>query len=541
VANPDNAWWQTGVIYQVYPRSFQDTNADGVGDLRGIVDRLDYLRALGVNAVWVSPFFPSPMADFGYDVSNYCDVDPLFGTMADFDALLQAVHARGMKLIMDFVPNHTSDQHPWFVESRGSRTNPKRDWYLWRDPAPGGGVPNNWMSHFGGPGWTLDETTGQYYFHSFLKEQPDLNWRNTEVREALYAAMRFWLDRGVDGFRMDVLWLLIKDDEFRDNPVNPDYHGGPSLWQVLSMYTADQPETHTIVREMRALMDGYSARTGDERVLIGEIYLPIKALVKYYGATTGNGTPHLVGAQMPFNFHLIQTGWQAPLIAELIREYEAALPEGAWPNWVLGNHDQTRLATRIGAAQARVAAMLLLTLRGTPTLYYGDELGMPDAWVSPSQVRDPAEKNQPGIGQGRDPERSPMLWENRENAGFTAPGVATWLPLVWDWPKFTVETEQADAGTMLKLYQRLLQLRRERPELHSCEVSDVASANGVLSYVRSCGGLRIQVLLNMTHDPRSVDCGAGRVLLSSFMDRDDAVDGKVELRGDEGVVIALGS
>ncbi len=541
MANPDNAWWQTGVIYQVYPRSFQDTNADGVGDLRGIVDRLDYLRALGVNAVWVSPFFPSPMADFGYDVSNYCDVDPLFGTMADFDALLQAVHARGMKLIMDFVPNHTSDQHPWFVESRGSRTNPKRDWYLWRDPAPGGGVPNNWMSHFGGPGWTLDETTGQYYFHSFLKEQPDLNWRNTEVREALYAAMRFWLDRGVDGFRMDVLWLLIKDDEFRDNPVNPDYHGGPSLWQVLSMYTADQPETHTIVREMRALMDGYSARTGDERVLIGEIYLPIKALVKYYGATTGNGTPHLVGAQMPFNFHLIQTGWQAPLIAELIREYEAALPEGAWPNWVLGNHDQTRLATRIGAAQARVAAMLLLTLRGTPTLYYGDELGMPDAWVSPSQVRDPAEKNQPGIGQGRDPERSPMLWENRENAGFTAPGVATWLPLVWDWPKFTVETEQADAGTMLKLYQRLLQLRRERPELHSCEVSDVASANGVLSYVRSCGGLRIQVLLNMTHDPRSVDCGAGRVLLSSFMDRDDAVDGKVELRGDEGVVIALGS
>ncbi len=451
VIDPSTLWWRNGVIYQVYPRSFQDLNADGVGDLRGILARLDHFVSLGVDAVWISPFYPSPMADFGYDVANYTDVDPLFGTLADFDALVAAMHERGLRLILDFVPNHTSNQHPWFLESRSSRTNPKRDWYLWRDPAPGGGPPNNWMSHFGGAGWTYDECTGQYYYHSFLREQPDLNWRNPEVRAAMYAAMRFWLERGVDGFRMDVLWLLIKDDQFRDNPPNPDYKGGSSLWSVLPMYTADQPETHAIVQQMRALLDEYDRAGADRRDLpadpgAGEILRP---------AAEGPA-PHLLGAQMPFNFHLILTGWQAPLVAELIRQYEAALPPGAWPNWVLGNHDQSRLATRIGAAQARVAAVLLLTLRGTPTLYYGDELGMPDARIAPNEVQDPAEKNQPGIGQGRDPERSPMLWENRENAGFTAAGVKTWLPLVWDWPGFTVETETADAGTMLKLYQRLL-------------------------------------------------------------------------------------
>ena len=529
-------WWRDGVIYQVYPRSFQDSTADGVGDLQGILRRLDYLVALGVDAVWISPFYPSPMADFGYDVANYTDVDPLFGTLADFDALIAGMHERGLKLILDFVPNHTSDRHAWFLESRSSRESAKRDWYLWRDPAPDGGVPNNWMSNFGGPGWTLDQGTGQYYYHSFLKEQPDLNWRNPAVREAMYGAMRFWLERGVDGFRMDVLWLLIKDDEFRSNPPNPDYQGGSSLWSVLPMRTADQPETLTIVREMRELLDEYS-----ERVLIGEIYLPIRALVKYYGEAVTGPTPHLLGAQMPFNFHLIQTGWQAPLIAELIREYEAALPAGAWPNWVLGNHDQKRLVSRIGAAQARVAAVLLLTLRGTPTLYYGDELGMPDAQIGADQVRDPAEKNQPGIGQGRDPERSPMLWENVENAGFTVAGVATWLPMVWDWPKFTVETEDADWGTSLKLYRALLALRRARPELYAGEILEVVAASGVLSYVRRLGHGQVQVFLNMTDEERWMECGPGRLLLSSALDREHpVVQGMLELRANEAVVIQMG-
>jgi alpha-glucosidase len=529
-ARADNAgaWWRNGVIYQIYPRSFQDSNADGVGDLRGIAARLDYLVEVGVNAIWISPFYPSPMADFGYDVADYTGVDPLFGSMADFDELLAATHARGLKMILDFVPNHTSDQHPWFLESRSSRSNPKRDWYLWRDAAPDGGPQNNWMSHFGGSGWTWDESTRQYYYHSFLTQQPDLNWRNPAVREAMYGAMRFWLDKGVDGFRMDVLWLLIKDDQFRPNPPNPEYTGGNTLWSVLPRYTADQPETHAIVGEMRALLDGYG-----ERVLIGEIYLPIKELVAYYGET-----PHLLGAQMPFNFHLILTQWQADLIADLIQQYEAALPAGAWPNWVLGNHDQKRLASRVGPEQARVAAMLLLTLRGTPTLYYGDELGMPDARIAPEDVQDPAEKNQPGIGQGRDPERSPMLWENRENAGFTAPGVKTWLPMVWDWPHSTVETENADAGSFLSLYRRLLQLRRLMVSLHAGEIAEVRSQEGVLSYQRISGDDRVEVHLNFTHEVRWVECLQGRLLATTRSDRDGmAVGGWIELRANEGVVV----
>ena len=516
-------WWQDGAIYQIYLRSFQDSNGDGVGDLRGILARLDYLVKLGVDAIWISPFYPSPMADFGYDVADYCNVDPLFGTLADFDALLEAMHQRGLKLILDFVPNHTSNQHPWFVESRSSRTNPKRDWYLWHDPAPNGDPPNNWMSHFGGSGWTLDPTTGQFYFHSFLAEQPDLNWRLPDVREAMYAAMRFWLDRGIDGFRMDVLWLLIKDDLFRNNPETGE-----------AVFNADQPETLAIVHQMRTLLDQYP-----DRVLIGEIYLPLRRLVRYYGEVAEDPVPHLDGANLPFNFHLILTPWEADPIAALIRDYEAVLPHGAWPNYVLGNHDQKRLASRIGPAQARVAAVLLLTLRGTPTLYYGDELGMPDACISLNQVRDPAETNRPGQGRGRDPERSPMVWQNIENAGFTASGVATWLPLVWDWPNYSVDTEEADVRTILQLYRSLLALRRKRPELHAGTIDEVCAQDGVLSYERHSAAGKIRILLNMTDEERWLECAPGKILLSSWLDRDNVVTGWVELRRNEAIILDL--
>ena len=533
-------WWHDGVIYQIYPRSFQDSGTDGVGDLRGILSRLDYLVELGVDAVWISPFYPSPMADFGYDVADYTGVDPLFGTMADFDALIAGAHQRGLKLILDFVPNHTSDQHPWFLASQSARSNPKRDWYLWRDPAPGGGPPNNWLSNFGGPAWTFDPPTGQYFYHSFLPQQPDLNWRNPAVREALYAAMRFWLDKGVDGFRMDVLWLLIKDDQFRSNPPNPAFEGGSSFWAVLPKYTADQPETHEIVREMRALLDQYA-----DRVLIGEIYLPIRELVAYYGPDlpliTAPEVPQLAGAQMPFNFHLIESAWQADVIAQLIREYEAALPPGAWPNWVLGNHDQKRLASRVCAAQARVAAVLLLTLRGTPTLYYGDELGMPDARIFPADVRDPAELRQPRLGFGRDPERSPMLWNNQENAGFTAPGTHTWLPLVWDWPQFTVESQLADTRSTLCLYRTLLAMRRRCPALVAGSVSQVRARDGVLSYLRAApGGEQLEVHLNLTGDERFVECSRGHLLLSSHLDvTDTELAWDLRLRPNEAVILQL--
>jgi alpha-glucosidase len=531
-------WWRDGVIYQVYPRSFQDSNGDGVGDLAGILARLDYLAALGVDAVWISPFYPSPMADFGYDVADYTGVDPLFGTLADFDTLLAGIHARGLKLILDFVPNHSSDQHPWFLQSRSSRDNPKRDWYLWRDAALDGGPPNNWMSNFGGPAWTWDERTQQYYYHSFLPEQPDLNWRNPAVRDAIFNAMRFWLDKGVDGFRMDVLWLLIKDDQFRSNPPNPEFTGGSSFWSILPTYTADQPETHEIVRQMRALLEQYN-----ERVLIGEIYLPLNELVRYYGpsGTHTKETPHLVGAQMPFNFHLIQTAWQASLIAELIRNYEAALPTGAWPNWVLGNHDQHRLATRIGHAQARVAAVLILTLRGTPTLYYGDELGMPDASISPAEVRDPAEKNQPGLGLGRDPERSPMLWDRSAGAGFTTAN-HPWLPLIEDHTNLNVATEQDDQSSMLNLYRKLLALRRATPALHAGGVSQVSAVDGVLSFVRSDAITRYQIVLNLTPEPHTVPTIHGSLILSSSLDRNQGPIGEsYDLRSNEAILIELGS
>ena len=368
-------WWQRGVIYQIYPRSFQDSDGDGIGDLNGIAARLDHLVALGVDAIWISPFYPSPMADFGYDVADHCDVDPIFGTLDDFDRLLDAAHARGLKLILDFVPNHTSDRHPWFIESRRSRDGPRRDWYVWRDPAPdpgpdsapGGGPPNNWLSEFGGPAWTLDRATGQYWYHAYLPEQPDLNWRNPGVRAAMLDVLRFWFRRGVDGFRVDAIHHLFKDEALRDNPPNPDYRTGMSpRRRLIRQHTTDLPEVQGAVREMRALVSSYG-----DRVLIGEAWLPFDRLIAYYGES-------LDCFHLPFNFHLIGARWEAGALRRVIAEYEALLPAGAWPNWVLGNHDRSRLASRVGAAQARVAAVLLCTLRGTPTLYYGDELGMAD-------------------------------------------------------------------------------------------------------------------------------------------------------------------
>jgi alpha-glucosidase len=550
-------WWQSAVIYQIYPRSFQDSNGDGVGDLNGILTRLEYLVKLGIQAIWISPFYPSPMADFGYDVANYCGVDPLFGTMDDFDRLIARAHALGLKMLLDFVPNHTSNQHPWFLESRSSRTSAKRDWYLWRDPSEGDGapesrLPNNWMSHFGGPAWTYDEATGQFYMHSFLAQQPDLNWRNPEVRRAMFGAMRFWLDKGVDGFRMDVLWLLIKDAQYRDNPVNPDWKpGSSSFGRYLPLYTANRPETHEIVAQMRSLLETYPG----ERLLIGEIYLPIDELVQYYGSGVPEAkeeehdltnaaitSPRLNGAQLPFNFHLIQTPWRADAISRLIQEYEAALPPGAWPNWVLGNHDQKRLATRIGAAQARVAAMLLLTLRGTPTMYYGDELGMTDGVIPLSEVQDPAEKNQPGIGMGRDPERTPMLWDGSANAGFTTG--KPWLPIGPDFASRTVAAEESDANSMLSLYRALLKLRKEHAALHAGDVYGVKpseeSESPVLSYRRTDGVERLKVLLNMGAEPQFTECPPGVVLLSTEGGRaGKEISGNVKLGAGEGVVVLL--
>jgi alpha-glucosidase len=538
--SPD-AWWREGVIYQIYPRSFQDSDGDGIGDLAGIRRRLPYCRALGIDAVWISPFYPSPMADFGYDVVDYCGVDPRFGSLADFDALVADAKGLGLKVILDFVPNHTSDRHAWFAQSRSSRDDPKRDWYLWRDPAASGAPPNNWLSNFGGPAWTFDVATGQYYEHQFLPEQPDLNWRKPEVRQAMYAAMRFWLKRGIDGFRVDVIYHLIKDDQFRDNPPNPDFvEGGDPSHRLRPLYTADRPEVQSIVAEMRQVLDEFSTAESS-KVLIGEVYLPVPRLMNYYGKDA-DGV--LRGAQLPFNFHLIGAAWQADAIERLVREYERALPPGAAPNWVLGNHDKPRIASRVGPSGARLAAMLLLTLRGTPTLYYGDELGMTDVSIPDADVQDPFERRAPGLGLGRDPQRTPMAWDAAQSSGGFTTG-RPWLPLGDGWGATSVDRQLADEGSLLHLYRRLLALRRRCRALHQGAWTSLGVRAGVLAYARGDPSERVVVLLNFgaTDATLSVDMlvdldgHAPCVWLSTALDRSESLSGSVTLRPQEGLIV----
>lgn len=525
----ETIWWKRGIIYQIYPRSFQDSDGDGIGDLEGIRRQLPYLAWLGVDAIWISPIYPSPMADFGYDIADYCNVDPRFGTLEDFDRLAAEAHGLGLKIILDFVPNHTSDQHPWFVESRSSKDDPRRDWYIWRDPQPDGSPPNNWISNFGGSAWEYDDSTGQYYYHAFLKEQPDLNWRNPAVREAMHDVLRFWMNRGVDGFRVDVLWHLMKDPDFADNPPNPAYQEGkPDIERLLQTNSADHPDIEGVVRELRSVLDEFP-----ERVLIGELYLPIERLVAYYGKD-------LEGAHLPFNFQLIHASWHAPTIAQLIEEYEAALPTGGWPNWVLGNHDQRRIAARIGQEQARVAAMLLLTLRGTPTMYYGDEIGIGNVKVPPDAVRDPWALNEPGIDVGRDPQRTPMQWSSDKHAGFST--AKPWLPLSEDHVSMNVETLKAHPQSILWLYKRLIELRASRPALSVGAFRLLASEDDVLVYERRRGEERLLVALNFSPDERTVaippDHDSPSILLSTALDRDgERQEAKLALRPNEGVLL----
>jgi alpha-glucosidase len=522
------AWWQTGTIYQIYPRSFQDSNGDGIGDLEGIRQRLDYLVWLGVDAVWISPFYPSPMHDFGYDITEYCGVDPIFGTLESFDRLLAAAHSKGLKVILDFVPNHTSIAHPWFQASRRSRSDPKRTWYIWRDAAPGGGPPNNWIANFGGSAWEWDEGSGQYYYHAYLPEQPDLNWRNPEVRAAMHEVMRFWLRRGVDGFRVDVMWHLIKDAAFRDNPPNPAWaKDDPEIGRLLETYSADQPEVHEVVAGMRRVIDEFP-----DRVLIGELYLPVERLVAYYGK-------NLSGAHLPFNFELLSAPWAAPAIAQLIETYEAALPEGGWPSWVLSNHDRPRIAARVGEEQARVAAMLLLTLRGTPTLYYGDELGIGRVEIAPDRVRDPWAIREPCAGAGRDPARTPMQWDATAFAGFSTH--EPWLPLTPGFPERNVAAMRDNERSILRLVRSLLRLRRERPALSQGSWRLLAHDSNILAYERRHRDEQVFVVLNFTPEPQAWPVRiAGKVMavVSTYGDRRGEPAGPVlSLRANEGIVL----
>ncbi|MCA0199628.1 MAG: DUF3459 domain-containing protein [Proteobacteria bacterium] len=526
-AKAEPAWWQSGIVYQIYPRSFQDANNDGIGDLAGIIARLDYLVWLGVDALWLSPVYPSPMVDFGYDVSNYVDIDPIFGSLDDFTRLIDAAHGRGLKVIMDFVPNHTSEAHPWFMDSRSCRTSAKRDWYIWRDAGPGGGPPNNWLSEFGGSAWTYDEATGQYYYHAYLPQQPDLNWRNPDVRAAMQEVLHFWFKRGVDGFRIDTVHHLYEVTTFVDNPPNPDFKPGMAPTLALDRRNQyDQPELHTTLAGFRRIADSYG-----ERVLIGEIYLPLERIVTYYGAD-------LMGVHLPFNFHLIGAPWKAKILADLITRYEALLPPGAWPNWVLGNHDRARIASRIGPEAARAATMLLLTLRGTPTLYYGDEIGMTDVAIPPEKVQDPWELRVPGFGFGRDPVRTPMAWTGEPHGGFSL--CAPWLPL-HDTRALNVADQQTRPDSMLTLTRALIALRREEPALNRGSYGLIAARGDVLVYERRHGARAVMVLLNLAAAPvyTPID-GAGALLLSTHPgDAHERVGALVCLRPHEGIIVEI--
>ncbi len=529
-------WWQRGVVYQIYPRSFQDSTGNGIGDLAGVIERLDYLNdgtpnSLGVDAIWFSPIFPSPMADFGYDVADYCDIEPLFGDLATFDRLVAEAHRRGMKVIIDYVPNHTSDRHRWFQESRRSRDNPYRDWYIWRDAKPDGSLPNNWGSMFGGPAWTFDPTTGQYYLHQFVKEQPELNWRNPKTQEAMLEVLRFWMRRGVDGFRMDVIGMIYKDPDLRDNPLrhdaNPNLPPNDLAGRQIHLYNWDQDDVHGVIGEIRRTLDEFDDRCG-----IGELWGPLPRWVRYYGQSGE-------GLHLPFNFRLMEQPWSAAAMRRSVADMEGIVPAFAWPNYVLGNHDQPRLASRFGGqAQARVAAMMLLTLRGTPTLYYGDELGMENVKIPPELIQDPQGINL-GAERTRDVCRTPMQWDHGRHAGFTTG--TPWLPVSEDAAVRNVAAQSADPQSMLSLYRRLLWYRRGSAALHGGRYEVLPAGDDCFVYLREVEGERKLVALNFGTEAQPVITpAAGRIAISTHLDREEAVAGQFTLRPYEGVVVELG-
>jgi alpha-glucosidase len=507
---PDAPWWKSTVVYQIYPRSFCDTNGDGVGDLEGIRRRLDHLVWLGVETIWLSPFYASPMKDCGYDVSDYCAVDPRFGTLADFDRLLADAHRRGLRVLLDWVPNHTSDQHPWFVESRAARTSPRRDWYVWRDGTPDR-PPNNWRAALGGgPAWTWDDATAQWYLHLFLTAQPDLDWSCPHVAAAMHDTLRFWLDRGVDGFRMDVIHCIGKD------PALPDLPDGMAALPVAVQH--DDPRTHALVRDIRRVLEEYPG----DRVMVGEVVLFSTAQVaRYYGAGDG--------LHLAFNFLPLYAPWEAAAWKERIAEIVGTLdPLEAWPTWVLSNHDNARHRTRFGSeARARAAAVLVLTLRGTPFLYAGEELGLEDAQVPDTHGIDPG---------GRDGCRAPIPWESGPGHGWS-PRVTPWLPWPPDAANRNVAAMRADPASILHLYRRLLAARRASAALRLGSFALLPSPGDVLAFRRTHGDDERLVLINFSE--RAVGCpvdGARIVEVAS----DGAGEGhpyRGTLAGDQALVL----
>ena len=524
-------WWREGVIYQVYPRSFQDSNGDGVGDLQGVLDRLDYLQWLGVDAIWLNPITVSPDDDVGYDVADYCGVQPVFGDLATADALITEAAKRDIKIVLDIVPNHSSDRHPWFIDARSSRAAAHRDWYVWADRKPDGSPPNNWLSAFGGPAWTLDANTGQYYLHNFLPEQPDLNWWNPAVRDAFDKIYRFWFDRGVAGFRIDVAQGIVKDRELRDNPpATADDAPQVQLYGQRAIYNMERPEVHDVLRRWRSLANGYSP----PRVLIGETYvLDIRSMGRFYGQ---GDQLHLA-----FNFTYVHVPFEATALARVVAESEAIIPAGGWPVWTVSNHDIPRVMSRWAGGderKLRLALLSLLTLRGTPVLYYGDEIGMPNTPLRKSDLQDPLGKRYWPAPRGRDPERTPMHWSREPGGGFTRDGARPWLPL-GDVAARNVADQRRDPSSTLNFVHDLIAIRRQRPDLRTGAYKQLPAGAGVWAWHR---GRNTTIALNLTDKLVSVPAMTGTVIISTARTREgEQVDSGLALGPWEGAICSSAS
>jgi alpha-glucosidase len=526
-------WWREAVIYQIYPRSFADSDGDGVGDLAGITRRLGYIAETGFDAIWLSPFYRSPMADFGYDISDHRDVDPTFGTLADFDELVAEAHRLGLRVIVDWVPNHTSIEHPWFVDSRSSRQSRHRDWYVWRDGRAAGRPPNNWQSQFPrvGSAWTFDEGTGQWYLHSYLPQQPDLDWGQPAVVEAMSDVLRFWLRRGVDGFRIDVPHRLGKDPLLRDNPA---LINEPERRFAGQRFDEDQASVLDHLRVVRRVVDEFA-----DRLLVGEVYvLDQPRMVRYV-----NG---LDGLHLAHNFTFLRAPWDARAVRETIAELDGALAPDAWPAWCLGNHDHARIASRfdgdgLGATRSRLANLLLLTLRGTPFIYQGDELGLPDSDVPPELRVDIHD---------RDRVRGPMPWEPPSSAGLGAgfSSVSPWLPVAAASETLNVRSQATDPRSSLSFVREALRLRRDSRALREGSMRLLDTPGGVLAYIRESDGQRLLVAIDFETSATDLPLGvfgvaSATLLISSHPDRTRGpLDGQA-LRLDplEGVVLELGT
>ena len=524
------AWWRDGVLYQIYPRSFADSDGDGVGDLRGVTERLDHLEWLGVAGIWLNPTMPSPNRDWGYDVADYTAVHPDLGTLADLDALVAQAGRRGIRVLLDLVPNHTSDQHAWFQDALRGRDAPHRDYYVWGDPGPDGSPPNNWLSNFGGPAWTLHEPTGQCYLHNFLPEQPDLNWFNDEVREAFDDILRFWFARGVAGFRIDVTHAIVNDAELRDDPApTADDHPVVQARGLKQVFSMNRPEVHDVLKRWRQV-----ARAEDpERILVGETYvLELDQLIPFYG--TGEDQLHLA-----FNFLFVHSDLDAGQLRTIVEGVEDKLPVGAWPVYTGSNHDAGRLVRRWAGGdprRARAALVMLLALRGTPFLYYGDEIGMDEPELDPAQALDPVPARSGHPERNRDPARTPMQWSAAPGAGFTTGGARAWLP-IGDAAGCNVADQREDPGSTLHLVRDLIALRAEREDLRTGAYETLPAPEGAWAWRRGDG---TAAAVNLADAPATVDGVSGTVLIASDRARDgEAVGGSLRLGPWEGAVVEL--